>query len=223
MLHTIKTLGLAGGLLVAACLTTGCARDGEAYIAAKPAVELNNHASELVATDPQQAITLLDEALVIDPDYPLAMGNRASALGRLGRYEEAAAQLGALRARHPDMLRSALGQGIYLERAGQAEQGRVLYQQAIDGLTEKIKRKPADATLYCQRAFGYFLLGDNEQAGRSLDAIERQFPDNREVLAMRRLMLQRKRDEVVATYGGVIPIQTKKPGAASAGEGKAAE
>ena len=146
------------------------------------------------------------------------MGNKATALGRLGRFDEAAAQLAALQTKYPEMHKAALPRGIYLERAGQTDQARAVYQSAVEGLTQEIKRKPGNPELYCQRAYAYFLLGQTDEASKSLDAIERQLPDSPQVLSTRKLLMQSKRDDVVTTYGGALaglPSAKKSPAPAA--------
>jgi len=72
--------------------------DGAALDASERAVWLNNRACVALASDPQGALSLVDEASALRPDVPALQHTRGMALLAVGRVDDAIAVLDGMRA-----------------------------------------------------------------------------------------------------------------------------
>lgn len=142
------------------------------------AVEKNNQAVKAVinhSDDPDslnKAISLLDEAIAIEPSYKLAYGNKAKYLMGLGQKEKALRtmlEIEELASQDPYYL---LEKGMLLEENAKQDLALKAYKQATSLFEQRLKDKPTEADLmnYTMALF----LRDNKTY--SLEEVEKKYP-----------------------------------------------
>lgn len=142
------------------------------------AVEKNNQAVKAVVNHSDnpdslnKAISLLDEAIAIEPSYKLAYGNKAKYLMGLGQKEKALRtmlEIEELASQDPYYL---LEKGMLLEENAKQDLALKAYKQATSLFEQRLKDKPTEADLmnYTMALF----LRDNKTY--SLEEIEKKYP-----------------------------------------------
>lgn len=141
------------------------------------AVQKNNQAVKAVihSNNPDslnKAISLLDEAIAIEPSYQLAYGNKAKYLMALGEKEKALRtilEIEKLASQDPYYL---LEKGMLLEENAKQDLALEAYKQATSIFEKRLKDKPTEADLmnYTTALF----LRDNKTP--SLKEIEKKYP-----------------------------------------------
>lgn len=94
-----------------------------------------------LATDPTQALGDFEEMLKLDPTAYFGLYNKAVALGKLGRLEEAVASVGRALELYPEAIKARVARGIWLARLGKRD-------LALADAAECLKRDPQPATRY---------------------------------------------------------------------------
>lgn len=161
-------------MILLLCMSTSFAI---AQISSK-AVEKNNQAVKAVinhSDNPDslnKAISLLDEAIAIEPSYKLAYGNKAKYLMALGQKEKALRtflEIEELASQDPYYL---LEKGMLLEENAKQDLALKAYKQATSLFEQRLKDKPTEADLmnYTMALF----LRDNKTY--SLEEIEKKYP-----------------------------------------------
>ncbi len=89
----------------------------------------NNLAVLLLASDVDQAMAHLDEALRLNPDYPEAHDNRGLALQLLGRHEEALVEHEAALRLEPVFPQARNNLGMALQKLGRLEEAAGAYRE----------------------------------------------------------------------------------------------
>jgi tetratricopeptide (TPR) repeat protein len=120
---------------------------------ASPAIHTSYIAS-VALEDHNEALRIIDDGLVANPNDPSLLNNRAYALANLGRIVEARAMLSQIKklpaerlARMKPVLQATAGLLAY--RSGQPQQGRVAYTAAVEAAQRAgNKRLAAKAALF---------------------------------------------------------------------------
>lgn len=159
------------------CLITSCANVKKPSLA----VQKNNQAVELAmryssdSDSLNKVISLLDEAIAIDPSYELAYDNIVQYLIAQGDMEKALEtilQLEKLGTHEKDPV-LFLGKGMLLEANDKSELASKAYKQAASLFEARIKEKPVEIDL--MNYFVVLYLRDNKKY--SLDEFEKKYPN----------------------------------------------
>ena len=94
-----------------------------------------------ISTDPEGAVKDFDAALALNPRALAAMQNRASALSKLGRHQEAIQTFNKLLELYPDYVPGRIGRGVQHAREGN-------WQAAVTDAQDALRRDPSPATTY---------------------------------------------------------------------------
>lgn len=159
------------------CLITSCTNVKKPSLA----VQKNNQAVELAmryssdSDSLNKVISLLDEAIAIDPSYELAYDNIIQYLVAQGDMEKALdtiLQLEKLGTHEKDPV-LFLGKGMLLEANDKSELASKAYKQAASLFEARIKEKPVEIDL--MNYFVALYLRDNQKY--SLDEFEQKYPN----------------------------------------------
>jgi tetratricopeptide (TPR) repeat protein len=105
-----------------------------------------------------KAVAAYDQTLTLDPDHREAAYNRAVALMRAGRLEEADLAFAAYRERDPEHYRAHLNHGVTLYRLGRYEDAVDVYSRTLD--------IEVTAEVWDNLGLAYEGLGDKQRAER---------------------------------------------------------
>ncbi|WP_329904014.1 tetratricopeptide repeat protein [Porphyromonas pogonae] len=113
-------------------------------------------------TEIRKAITMLDEAIAIDPDYDMSYLNKAQYLSICGDTQKAITVLEAAVKRFPESSRFSFSLGMLYEKIGHTAQAKTAFKQALlkfeaYAQKEKIDKNVADA----ERAYLNFFIDHN--------------------------------------------------------------
>lgn len=135
-----------------------------------------------LAGDSATALTLLDRALVLDPDSADIQLHRGLALAKLGREEQARQQLEAVAALRPDAEIAAQGLALYWMRQRNWNEARAWFERAVAA-------NPCNQRVRATFAMALTDEGYFHEARRQLDQAKRVYPrpDSRVIEAERRL------------------------------------
>lgn len=140
----------AGGLVASGCSSAPKVVVKAPVKAAKPKPKAVSPAEKLAAAnkkfeagDYASAVNGYDQVLAKQPDQPVVMYNRAVALQRLGKSDEAATAYEAVLAKNPEDERAALNYGAVLKARGKPGD----LDKAISIYTKALKKKPFDGSL----------------------------------------------------------------------------
>ena len=131
----------------------------------------------------QEALDLIDQALVIQPDNAYFLSNRGNALKELGRLEDAVASFDKSIRLRPDYADAYCNRGIALH-AMQA------YEQAMQSHDRAIVLKPDFPAAYYNRGVALQDMGNLEAAVASYDKAVAQNPGFAQAYANRGLVLK---------------------------------
>lgn len=101
------------------------ARDPQNWVA------LNNLASLMSATAPDEAVALAEQAVALAPEVPTVQDTLGWAQLHAGRLDAAAATFEALRIANPDAALPLYRLGVVRQEQGRADEGRALLEQAL--------------------------------------------------------------------------------------------
>lgn len=172
------------------------------------AIALNNRAIEIMRSDPDNAVRLLDQAIAVEPAYDLAYGNKATILIQNKKYKEAEDCLEKLTALRPRAAESYVCQAFCLQRLGRSKEARSRLLYAISAYNLRLEDQPFHARL--NRAMVIFLLGKERLAQRELNEAERRCPDSnyrRMVSSMREMIQQAPLDDPWAVLGAMLGLE----------------
>lgn len=134
--------------------------------------DLNNHAvSFFMLGDATHALSLIDEALILDPLLYLAINNKASFLANSGRISEAVSLWTALTRSAPELGRSFYNLGNVLMGQGRLE-------AAIERFRECISVEPDYVPALANLAICYQQAGDTDAASMMYDEAIRVLPND---------------------------------------------
>ena len=145
----------------------------------KKAIALNNKAIEIMHSDPDSALRLLDKATNIDKNYYVAYNNKMSIYCSRGEYENAikAAEQG-LKVK-PDLAESVTMLGMLYDYTGQPDKAKEHYQKAIDLYDNRIatsdKYKQANRL---NRAHALLLVGKATEGQKEVRELLKENPDD---------------------------------------------
>ena len=130
---------------------------------------------------PEAALSLIDEAVALDPQFFQAYANKAAILAALKREDEAIKTLGALLAKKPDYAQAYIPLGLLLERAGKPNEAAPHFRKAL----ELYQQRPNDPDAAVQRAIALFLLDDRAGADAAVKDILANDPHNSKAAAVK--------------------------------------
>lgn len=107
------------------------------------AISLNNKAVEVMVEtqDFAQMNELLDSALMIQPDYDVAMRNKMTALINLGRLSEVETLLSKMKVISPDDDNVLIGLGMYYDYCGDTIKAITYYDEAEKRILQSVKKR----------------------------------------------------------------------------------
>jgi tetratricopeptide (TPR) repeat protein len=118
----------------------------------------------------EEAVAAGDEALTLSPGNASARYNRAVAMARIGRNEEALAELDSL------IARGVAAPGVWLNR-GATLMNMTRADEAKAALADGVRRWPNDQTLHGALAHARWMRGDGEGFTRDYEAAVAREPD----------------------------------------------
>jgi tetratricopeptide (TPR) repeat protein len=118
--------------------------------------------SALAADRNQQAVSLLDRSIRLNPTFPPSWCNRGLALARINRQAEALASFDKAIALDPAFADAWYNRGVALKELGDFEKAVVSFDKAL-------ALRPVDAEAQNNRALALTSLGRHEEALESLD------------------------------------------------------
>lgn len=180
--------------LILAVLLFGCyqesAPDPSAYVPKTHAERLNKDAIEaLQAGHKEEALKLIEEAVAADPAYAQAVCNKASILGRLGRYEEAKDAAAAAIAVRPHFALAHLLLGILLEKLGEESAALESYANAVRHFDEEVAQNPDAPKTALNRAIAVYLQSGKVGGLGAFNALLAKYPNYRPAQFLRERIL----------------------------------
>jgi tetratricopeptide (TPR) repeat protein len=208
-------------VLLAVVVIAGCSKSTEQAKAPalSEAENLYRRGSELLKTDPTQAIVLLTKSLDLNPDAPPAIYNRAVAYARLGRDAEALADIARLERIAPEVGRQLRGKmklsaGPYTDLAEQ-EYTAKNFAAAIRKCDSALAYDPEWGDAWVVKALALQKLGQPEKALECYNKGAEAEPTNYFVYINRaELHHQQKRlEQALADYAKYIKLRPNEPAA----------
>jgi len=189
--RNLKARWIGTSLLLAACFVSGCSDSGSilddpgvslpeeppAQTLSDEAIALNNKAARLSATEPAEALRLLDKTIELEPHYDTAFASKAALLIRQKRYSEAIPCFERLAELRPHMPEYYFGWAWCLHLMGDEAEAKRRLRFAIAAYNEQLKLKPDDPWALTGRASVVYLHGDTELAQREIAYVLEAHPD----------------------------------------------
>ena len=125
-------------------------------------------------TDPKKTIEYLNNAIILQPDYADAYGNRGNAYTDLGQYQRAIEDYNEAIRLNPDL---AEAYKAYNNRGTTYARDLGQYKRAIEDYNKAIRLKPDYAMAYVNRGAVYTTLGQYQRAIEDYNKAIRLNPD----------------------------------------------
>ena len=196
-------------LAILACLaTTACYQPNQgeqAYVPKTQAVALMEDALAAVqGGDQARALTLLDQAIEVDPGFAALYRDRALLLAQFGRYDEAIASIGQAIERSDDPGEALLAKGIFLERKGDAKAARETYAEASKALVEAAPNPADDLRRRLAWATSEYLRGGIPGGVRAINDVLARYPEHPLVEMYKVRILADRRESLLAV--NLLPV-----------------
>jgi len=140
-------------------------------------VALNDEAVELLGSDGECAMTLLDQAIAQQPDYHLAYANKGTLLIEKKQYHEAALCFEKAASLRPHCAEYYMGLAFALARSGNTEGSRKWCRYAIAAYNLRLQTDRKNSFARLNRALVVFVLGYKDLALQEAGAVLRENPD----------------------------------------------
>ena len=179
---TLLSLSMAVAVSFQACHfeDTGRSKSG------KREVELNNSAVQALSDGRlDQALTLVDEAITLQPNFHEAYANKAAILRAMGRTDAACLALKKAIALEPKYADAYIPLGVLLEKDRKEREAAVQYRKAVELYGERLKEVPADSDAAVNLAIAHFLLRGNDAALAVLNNLLTRDPRNVQARAVK--------------------------------------
>lgn len=175
--------------------------------------------TELLDSEPTQAIEMLTKSLELGPDAPPALYNRAAAYARVGRDAEAVADVERLETIAPDIgkqLRSQLrlSAGGYTSIA-EAEYTKGNYAVAIQKCDSALAYNPQWGDAWVVKGLAFRQLRDPEKALECFNKGAEVDPDNYSAYMNRAQLHQDEKrwQDALTDYDKAVELRPTEPGA----------
>jgi tetratricopeptide (TPR) repeat protein len=145
----------------------------------KEAIELNNRAIELMVSNSDSALLLLNKATVIDETYYVAHNNKVNIYISNGDFDQAIHSAKKGVKAKPDLVEAVTILGMLYDYTGQTDKANEQYQKAIDlyniqlTISEKDKKENR-----LNRAHSFLLLGNKAEGQKELQQLLIENPDD---------------------------------------------
>jgi len=116
------------------------------------------------AGDFEGAVTAFDRAMQLDPDSPVYVNNKATALAALGRYEEAGRAFAAVCERNPRFQNAAFFAAASFSMANMPKESAAWARFSIDRELNTVDQFVTDPSFANLRASSYWDAAKNEPA-----------------------------------------------------------
>lgn len=145
----------------------------------KEAIALNNQAIEIIHSDPDSALRLLDKATDIDKDYYVAYNNKVSVYCSKGDYDNAIkAAVQGLKVK-PDLAEAVTMLGMLYDYTRQPDKAKEQYKKAIDLYDNRIATSDKDKQANrLNRAHALLLLGNETEGQKEVRELLKENPDD---------------------------------------------
>ena len=112
---------------------------------------------------PQEALDAFEQALSLQPDYPLAWYSRGVTLLQLGKYQDALEAFDQSIASSPDAPKTWLGRGAALAIL-------VRYQEALESCDQALRLTPDDPDAWLSKGMALWELRRSKEAHRAFES-----------------------------------------------------
>jgi tetratricopeptide (TPR) repeat protein len=141
--------------------------------------DLNSKAEELLHSNPDSALTLLDSALKFNSEDYMLYFNRGHVYIGKGNYMKAIEVYKQMLLRKPDFTQGIIFLGMLYNKTGQSELAKLEYLKAIANYDMKIKNAHSNQTEdNINRIFALFLL-DSASAKPQLEKLVQEDPQSK--------------------------------------------
>jgi tetratricopeptide (TPR) repeat protein len=165
-------------LTIATFLTVSCNSHSEKKYD-KEVIELNNRAIELMISNPDSALIILDKATEIDETYYVAYSNKVNIYISNGNFDQAIHSAKKEVHAKPDLAEAVTMLGMLYDYTGQIDKAGEQYDKAIDlynnRLTTSDKHKQANRL---NRAHTLLLLGKGAEGQNEIQQLLKENPDD---------------------------------------------
>jgi tetratricopeptide (TPR) repeat protein len=158
--------------------------------------------------DPDHALSYCNQAILIDPHYSRAYGNRANAYSAKGDKERAIAD-------YNEGIRLNPNDAITYYNRGNLYRGKGEYDRAFADFNEAIRLDPISANAYAGRGTAYYNTGDYDRAIADFNEAIRYNPKTGYAYYIRGNVYYNKQDydRAIADYSEAIRINPDNPDA----------
>jgi len=179
---------IARVLCIVTCLTFTCSCTPVRERAYKPsprAVELVNTSIEHQKNGQQnEALDLINQAIEIDPKYPILYNHKAAILQSMNKNDEAIEALETLVQINPIAERYA-GLGLSLDKAGRSVEAVENYRKALESYDHRLKLDSDNSNAKANRAFVLFMMDQGNESRQQIDDMLRTDPDDAEAKSIK--------------------------------------
>ena len=134
---------------------------------AQRAIELNDLALGLSATNPDSTVALLKEAIRLDSTCAIAYWNLAGQYGHKAQYDDMTKTLEKVLVLRPNSTETLTLLGLLADRRGEGRKARDLFQRAMTLLDARLLKNPHDSTNTLIGRAVLLILSDHQQEGHS--------------------------------------------------------
>ena len=156
----------------------------------KEAVVLNNRAVNIILTNPDSALILLDEATDIDSHYYVAYNNKVAIFCSKGNYSKAIeANTQALKAK-PDLAEGFVFLGMLYDKTEQPDKAKEQYQKAIRLFYYHLSKSNEHEQAYrINKAIALLLMGQKTEGDKE---VKNLLTEDSENIVLQRLTIFNK-------------------------------
>lgn len=141
--------------------------------------DLNSKAEELLHSNPDSALALLDSALKVNSEDYMLYFNKGHVFIGKGNYTKAIEVYKQMLLRKPDFIQGITFLGMLYDKTGQSELARLEYLKAIADYDKKLKNPHGNQTEdNINRIFALFLL-DSASAKSQLEKLVQENPQSK--------------------------------------------
>lgn len=151
----------------------------------KKAVLLNEGAVNIMSTNRDSALTLLNKATDIDSNYYIAFGNKVSIYASTGDYKQAIVNSQQVLRIKPDLAEAVVFLGILYDKSGQIKEAKEQYNLAIRLFDKRLlvsdKNQKANKI---NRVLGLLLVGEQTKGMEEIKKLQNEYPNDLDLKAL---------------------------------------
>lgn len=151
----------------------------------KEVIELNKQAILLInernKKSYQEALTLLNKAILIDTNYYMAYSNKVMVLTKLGEYNKAIEVnkylITTIKRDYPEAI---MNLGLLYDKIGEKHLARKYYNEAINKYSDRIATSEDVLDMVNRAHLGYIL--DKKEGLEEIDSLIKAYPENKDLI-----------------------------------------